>query len=321
MKRRDWMHWPLAALALTSCLVFAQDTRTVRIVVPFPAGGATDAIARLIGQKMAQDSGQPVVVDNRTGASGQIGTAHVKAAKPDGLTYLFTPDHTIVTLPVLMDNPGFDPLKDFTAVGQVARFQLAVTTAAPQGPATLAQFQGVARSTPALASVGVPVVGGYPSSVVVALQKSIGVPLTGVPYRGSGPVAADVAGGQVGAGVTGLADVMPMVKGGRLQVLAVTGKRRSSWLPATPTLEEIGVPGLTVDSWYAFFAPAGLPQATAQRFNQALNKALADPEVKRKIAELSIELAPTSLKEADEELRSAAQYWINASKQPDFVRP
>ncbi len=321
MNPRQWLRLPLILLAFAATMAMAQDTRTIRLVVPFPAGGATDAIARMIASKLAQSFGQPVIVDNRTGASGQIGTAYVKSAPPDGLTYLFTPDHTIVTLPVLMDSAGYDPLKDFTAVGQVARFQLALSTSASGGVTNLSGFKEWARAHPDRANFGVPVVGGYPSMVGVALQKSIGVPMTAVPYRGSGPVVTDVAGGQVAAGVTGLADVLPMAQGGRARILAVTGRQRSSMVPDVPTFEELGVPGLTVDSWYAFFAPAGLPTATAERFNRALAKALAEQDIQQKIAELSIELAPTSLKEADDLLKGAARYWLDASKQPDFVRP
>lgn len=321
MKFRQRIRLPLALLALAASAAFAQDGKTVRLVVPFPAGGATDAIARMIAPKLAQEFGQSVIVENRTGASGQIGTAYVKSAAPDGLTYLFTTDHTIATLPVLVDRAGYDPLKDFTAVGQVARFQLALSASIAGGAANLSGLKDVLRANPGRASFGVPVVGGYPSTVGVALQKHIGVPMTAVPYRGSGPVVNDVVGGQVTVGVTGLADVLPMVQGGRARILAVTGMKRSSMVPEVPTFEELGVHGLSSDSWYAFFAPAGLPAGSAERFNLALAKALADKGIKQRIAELSIELAPTSLKDADDVLKSTARYWLEASKQPDFVRP
>lgn len=321
MNFRQRIRLPLALLALVTSVAFAQEAKTVRLVVPFPPGGATDAIARMLAPRLAQELGQPMIVENRTGASGQIGTAHVKSAPPDGLTYLFTTDHTVVTLPVLVAQAGYDPLKDFVALGQVARYPLALTTAATNPANSLAGFKELVRANADRASFGVPVVGGFPSMVGVALQKSMGLPMTAVPYRGSGPVVTDVVGGQVTAGVTGLADAMPMAKGGRVRIFAVTGLKRSSVVPDVPTFEELGVPGLTIDSWYAFFAPAGLPVATAERFNQALAKVLAEREIKQKIAELSIELAPTTLKQADDVLKSAAHYWLNASKQPDFVRP
>lgn len=321
MNFRPVIQMSLAALALTTAAAFAQDSKIVRVVVPFPPGGATDAIARMIAPKLAQELGQSVIVENKTGASGQIGTAFVKSAPPDGLTYLFTTDHTVVTLPVLVANAGFDPMKDFVALGQVARYPLAMTISAASKASTQAEFKELVRAQADRASFGVPVVGGFPSTVGVALQKSIGLPLTAVPYRGSGPVVADVAGGQVTAGVTGLADAMPMAKGNRVRIFAVTGLKRSNVVPEVPTFEELGVTGLTIDSWYAFFGPAGLPSATAERFNLALAKALSDADIKQRIADLSIELAPTTLKQADDILKSAARYWLNASKQPDFVRP
>ena len=321
MNFRPLIRLALIPLAFAATMACAQDGKIIRVVVPFPAGGATDAIARMLAPKLEKELGQTMVVDNRTGASGQIGTAFVKGAPADGSTYLFTTDHTIVTLPVLVDNAGYDPLKDFVALGQVARYPLAMSVASAGSPANLAAFREMVRANPGKASFGVPVVGGFPSTVGVALQKSTGVPMTAVPYRGSGPVVVDVAGGQVSAGVTGLADVMPMAKGGRVRILAITGKKRSAIVPEVPTFDELGVPGLTIDSWYAFFAPAALPAANATRFNQALAKILSDPEIKQKIADLSIELAPSSLKEADEVLKSSARYWLDASRQPDFVRP
>lgn len=321
MNFRQRICLPLVMLAFAASTALAQDSKTIRIVVPFPPGGATDAIARLLAPKLSQELGKTVIIDNRTGASGQIGAAYVKAAQPDGLTYIFSADHPIVTLPVLMEKVGYDPLKDFAAVGQVARFQLALFTATSGRATNLSKLKELVRAEPDRANFGVPVVGGFPSMVGVSLQKSFGVPLNAVPYRGSGPVVADVAGGQVTAGITGLADALPMAQGGRVRILAVTGKNRSSVLPDVPTLDELGVHGLTIDSWYAFFAPAGLPPATAERFNQALSKALQEKDIKQKIAEFSVEVAPTSLKEADAILKNAARFWIDASKQPDFVRP
>jgi tripartite-type tricarboxylate transporter receptor subunit TctC len=311
----------VAVAASYSAVASAQDSKTVRIVVPFPPGGATDTLARTIAPKLSRELAQPVIVENRAGASGQIGTSFVKSATPDGTTYLFSTDHTIVAVPLLIPKAGYDALSDFVAVGQVARFQLALSVSPVTGAKSLPEFADYARANPGRANYGLPVVGGFPSMVGIAITKKIGVPMTAVPYNGSGPVVADVAAGQVSAGVTGLADAMPMFTGGRVRVVAVSGTKRSSVAPDVPTFEELGYSGLTANAWYAFFAPKALPAAIAERFNQALAKALTEPDVKQKIADLSTELAPTSLPEADRELRSAAAFWAEAAKSPDFVRP
>jgi tripartite-type tricarboxylate transporter receptor subunit TctC len=312
----------IALFAAVACpLAQAQDGKVVRIIVPYPPGGATDALARTLATKLGPELDQNVVVDNRPGASGQIGTAFVKGAPADGSTFLFTSDHPIVTLPHLVAKAGYEPLKDFVAVGQVARFSLALSVASSTGAKTLNDFSGYVRANPAKASYGVPVVGGFPSSVGVAVARKIGVPMVAVPFPGSGPVVLNVAGNQVIAGVTGLGDALPLAKAEKVRIVAITGAQRSKIFPDIPTFEELGYPGLAVASWYAFFAPAGTPRAVAQRFNTALVKVLNDPEVKARILEMSIDWAPTTLDESAAEFKAAAGYWTEAAKSPDFVRP
>jgi tripartite-type tricarboxylate transporter receptor subunit TctC len=310
-----------ASLAFATAASWAQDPKLARIVVPFPPGGATDILARTLAPKLAPELGQTVIVENKPGASGQIGTGAVKLAPADGSTYLFTTDHTIVAVPLLFPQAGYDALRDFVAVGQVARFRLALSVSPRTGAKSLPEFAEFARLNPSQANYGLPVVGGFPSMVGVAVAKRIGVPMTAIPYNGSGPVVTNVAADQVASGVTGLADAMPLYQAGRVRLVAVTGTRRSSVVPDVPTFEELGYPGLAVNAWYAFFAPKGLPASVAERFNRALGKALSEQDVKQRIAELSTELAPTSLDEADKELRAAVAFWAEAARSPDFVRP
>lgn len=309
----------VAAFAVPAMQATAQ-TGIVRIIVPFAAGGGTDALARTIAPKLAADLGQNVIVENRPGAGGQIGAAAVKAAAADGSTYLFTPDHPVVTLPHVVDKAGYDA-RDFVAVGQVARFALVLTAGPATGTKTMAEFAAFVKANPDRASYGVPYVGGMASTAGLAISKKLGVKMVAIPYQGSGPVVLAVAGDQVAFGITGLAEALPLTQSGKLSVLAVSGPRRSPQLPDVPTFEELGYPGLTISSWYAFFAPKALPPATAQRFNAALLKALAAPEVKQRIADLAIEYAPTKLEESAAELHKAAAFWNEAAKSPDFVRP
>jgi len=310
----------LFLLLLAVPMVYAQGNKTIHIIVPWPPGGAADAIARTLVPKLEQGMGQPVVVENKAGAGGQLGTKLVKAARPDGLTVMFTSDPPVVTAPVLYDNVGYDPMMDFTALGQVARFKLGLSTAT-KDVSSLRELMELMRAHPGRANYGTPAVGGLPSMIAMALKKQSGVAMTEVAYKGSPPLLTDLIGGQIVSGITGLTEAIPMVQAGRIRMVAITGTKRSSALPDVPTFEELGVPGLSYDLWFAFFGPRGLPTDFATRFNRALNEALMDPNVKQKLAEFSVELAPTSLKEADDELKKSAQYWNRASKQPGFVRP
>lgn len=310
-----------AILALSTCLSWAQGGGTVRLIVPFPPGGATDALARALAPKLSTQLGQNVIVENKAGASGQIGTAFVKSAPADGSVFLFTTDHTIVTVPHLVANAGYEPLRDFVAVGQVARFPLALTVGPATGAKSLADLATYVKANPGKGNYGVPVVGGFPSTVGVMVARRIGVPMVAVPFPGSGPVVTNVAADQVTAGVTGLGDAMQMHKGGRVKVVAITGTRRSAILPNVPTFEESGYPGLTLNSWYGFFAPKALPAQQALRFNRAVAAALAEADIAQRIAELSMEIAPTTLPEAAAEFKTAADFWTDAAKSPEFVRP
>lgn len=311
----------LLGLLSSTALAVAQDGKLLRIVVPFPAGGATDALARSLAPRLGSELGVNAVVENRPGASGQIGTAYVKAAPADGSVVLFTTDHTIVTVPHLVPNAGFEAVRDFVALGQVARFPLSVSVAASSSAKTLGDLLAYYQANPTRRNFGIPVIGGFPSTVGVALNRASGNGLVAVPFQGSGPVLLNVAGDQIAAGITGLGDAVPVHTGGRVRILAITGTRRSPAIPDVPTFEELGVRGLNQVSWYAFFAPKAWPGTTAERFNAALVKALDDPAIKQKISDLSVELAPTRLAESAAELKAAADFWAEAAKSPDFVRP
>lgn len=310
-----------AILCFGVSVASAQGAATLRLVVPFPPGGATDALARALAPKLGVELGRSVIVENRAGASGQIGTAFVKGAPADGSTYLFTTDHTIVTIPHLVSKSGYEARRDFLAVGQVARYPLALSVAPATGAKSLADFASYVKANPDKANYGVPVVGGFPSTVGATVARKIGVSMVVVPFPGSGPVVLNVAADQVNAGVTGLGDAMSMHKGGRLRVVAITGLKRSPILPEVPTFEELGYGGLTLVSWYGIFAPKALPAPMAERFNRALAKVLTDVDVKFRISELSMEIAPTTLAEAATEFEKAADFWTEAAKSVDFVRP
>lgn len=312
----------LAVLALSMLpLIAAAQDKVVKIIVPFPAGGGTDALARLIAPTLARELSANVVVMNRPGASGQIAASYVKSSPPDGTTILFSVDHSLVAVPHLNPKVDYDALRDFVALGQVSRYPIALALSTGPGSKTLAEFAAWVKSHVDRAAYGLPVIGGFPSTVGVAVSKKIGVPMTAVPFVGAAPLLQGLAGDQVPAGITGLPDLMPFHMSGKIRVVAVTGTRRAGVLPDVPTFEELGYRGLAANSWYAFFGPKGMAPSAVSDFNRALNVALSGQEVAQRIRELGHDLAPTTVEEAAAELRSTAAFWAEAARSPDFVRP
>lgn len=308
------------ALAV-SAAAQAQDFKVpIKVVVPFAAGGGTDVIARMLAPRIGKELDQTVFIENRPGASGQIGVQAVKIAPADGSAFLFAPDHSLIIAPLLLPKAPYEP-KDFVAVGQAARFQWAMAVSNVSGAKGVPALIEYIRQDAARGNYGVPLIGGMPAIIGTAVARKAGLKFASVSYNGSAPMAADLAGGTLTSGIAGLQDIIAMHQAGKFRIVAVSGARRSTILRDVPTFEELGYSGLAVGNWYAFFAPRGLPRPLAERFNKALNVALADPEVKQKIADMSLELAPTSLDEADREMKATAVFWEKESRSPDFVRP
>lgn len=295
----------------------AQDFKgPIRIVVPFGAGGATDAVARLVAPGLAAQLGQPVIIDNKPGASGQLGTAAVKAAPPDGSTFLLALDHSVVVVPLMTPSANYDALRDFIAVGQVARFQWTFAVPMNSPAKTLGEFVEAVRKEPSLGNYGVPLQGGVPDVIGTALSKKGNIQMTAVPFGGSATLMPQLVGGHLAAGVTGEPEGLQMFKGGKVRILAISGNKRSTFLPQVPTFEEQGFPGVSVNSFNAFFAPKGLPKPIAEKFNAALRATLADKDVQQKIHEMSLELAPADLQESAQELGRSYEFWKRAGVVP-----
>lgn len=281
----------------------------IKVVVPYAAGGGTDVLARLLAPGLSQALGQNVIIENKAGASGQIGTQLVQGAAPDGATLLFTVDHSLITVPLTVPDVRYDATTDFVALGQAARS--AWTLSIPAG-AAYRDFNAYATATkgdPLLRSYGVPFVGGAPEVVGSAIGKRLGVPMVAVPYSGSGPVIQNVMAGQVPAGITGMPEAMAVHRSGKARVVAVSGAARTPLLPDVPTFKELGIEGLEFHTFLGFFAPKKLPAPMAQEFNAALRKTLADPAVLERIRQMSLQPAPTTLEEASREVDEMARFW------------
>lgn len=305
-----------AALALAGLLPLAATAQSfkqpIKVVVPYAAGGGTDVLARLLGQGLSKELGQPVIIENKAGASGQIGTQFVQAAAPNGATLLFTVDHSLITVPLTTPSARYDAEADFTALGQAARsvWTLSIPATAPYKD--FAGFAAAAKVEAPLRSFGVPFTGGAPTLIGEALGRHWSVAMEAIPFSGSGPVIQNVMAGQVPAGITGMPEAMAVHRSGKARVVAVSGAQRSALLPDVPTFKELGIDGLEFHTFLGFFGPKNLPKEMAQEFNAALRKVLAEPAVLDKLGSMSLQPAPTTLAEARAEVAAMERFWKKA---------
>jgi tripartite-type tricarboxylate transporter receptor subunit TctC len=299
-----------AALALAAGLAVAQDypTKPIRVIVPYPPGGGTDVVARIISEPLAAELGQPIVIDNRGGAAGNVGTDLAAKAPADGYTILLTlSSHTIN--PKLYDKLPFDVEKDFVPISLVAMIPQ-IVVANPSLPANNVQELIVlAKKEPGklnFASVGT----GSPGHIAGELFKlKTGTSMVHIPYKGGGPAVTDTIGGQVQLLFVSMPAAWQFVKAGRLKAIAVTSAKRSLTAPEVPTVAESGVADFVVDSWYGALAPAKTPPAILARLNAAFVKVLENPQVKEKLFAQGAEAAPSTPAEFDKVIKDELAKW------------
>lgn len=257
--------------------------RTIQIVVPYTPGTGGDLLARVLGPKLAERWKVSVVTDNRAGASGNIGTELVAKAAPDGYTLLCTAT-SFGTNPAINRNLPFDPVKSFTPVIQLARSSVAVIVTPGLPAKSMRQFLELARSAPGKLNYSSPGNGSPQHLAMELLKLDTHVDLVHVPYKGSGGALADLVGGHVQAMIVSLQTVAPYVQSGKLRMLAVMSAERSEAFPDVPTLKELGLPDLEVETWYGVFVPAGTSKAIVDKINAELNAALKQPDVRELLA-------------------------------------
>lgn len=284
-------------------------TQPVTMVVPFAAGGSTDLVARIVAQRMSQELGQQVLVDNRGGAGGMLGATAVAQAQPDGYTILMGTIATHALSASLYANPPFDPVADFAPVAWLVTVPN-VLTVNPQFPAqNVEELIALLKEKPgeyAYASSG----NGTPLHLSGELFKSMaGVDIIHVPYQGSGPALVDVIGGAVPISFDNLPSSTEPIRSGQLRALAVTTKERAPNFPDIPTMEEAGVPGYETNSWNALFAPAGTPPQVIARLNEAANTAIQDPEVQKRLAEVGAQIVGSTPEELGEHVKAEVDRW------------
>lgn len=284
----------LLAAALIALPAFAQSPPTLKIIVGYPAGATSDALARIVGEHMAGTLKQTVVVENKPGAGGRIGNELVKAAPPDGNTVLMTPIATMGIFPhSYAGQLRYDPFKDFAPVAHLANFHvgLGVGTAVPAK--TLAEYVAWVKANPQKNGFyGSAAPGSIPHFLGVMFARSAGLELTHVPYKGTAAAMQALAGGEISALSTVAADIRTLVQSDRARLLAMAGDQRDPAFPNVPTFRELGY-DLVAKPWYAMFAPAGTPPAVLDRLAKAAMAAVNDPALNRRLVEMGLE--PTGL--------------------------
>src|SRR5256714_4981018 len=266
--------------------------KPVRLIVPLSAGSAVDTLARIPAQKLSELWGQQIVVDNRVGANGIIGTEAGAKAPPDGYTLLLTNDAALATSPALYPKLPYDPLRDFAPITLAASIPVILVVHSSFPATTVQELVQQAKARPGQIHYAS---GGNGSAQHVPMEmfkQAAGIDLVHVPYKGLIPALNDVVGGQVPVMFVGMSGAVPHVKAGRIRALAIGSATRSAAMPDLPTMQEAGVPGFDYAAWAGFLAPAGTPGAIIDKVNADVNKVLALPEVRDKLAALGFEIAP-----------------------------
>ena len=279
-----------AGLLAVGGIALAQPAGTpIRLLVGFPAGGGTDVIARTLAEKLKDQLGTPVVVENRAGAGGQIAAQALKASPADGHTLFLSHDHSISILPIVVKNPGFDPARDFVPVAGFATFANALAVSGGTPAKSVNEYVAWVRTQRGgKDTIGVPAPASIPEFLVKLIGTKYKLDLQAAPYRGSAPMMADMLGNQISAGIGSVPDFIENQKAGKIRVIAVIGGKRQAVLPQVPTFAELGLSGLEDLPYYGIFAPVGTPQPIIDKYGDALQKVLAMPDVKQKLTTMGL---------------------------------
>jgi tripartite-type tricarboxylate transporter receptor subunit TctC len=298
----------LTLLAPTLARAQSWPTRSITLVVPFAAGGGTDAIARVIAEKLAARLGQPVVVENKAGASGNIGAAMVAGSAPDGYTILMAPSTNALTPALYGKALGYDVVNAVTGVAYVASVPLIVVAPA-DGPKTLPELIALLKKEPGKHSYASSGNGGIIHLAGFLLLEKAGVDALHVPYRGSAPGMIDTIAGRHAFQVDTLGSSKGFLDGGKLRVLAVMADKRLPQLPDVPTVEEAAGFKMAINTWYVMQAPTGTPRPVIEKLNAAFNEALRNPEVVKRMAELAIEPMQSTPEQAKKYFDDQMAFW------------
>ena len=308
----------LLSAALAALLVFAgghvvaqgYPQKPIRLIVPYPAGGATDFFARLAFPKVGEALGQPVVVENRPGAGTAIGASEVARSAPDGYTILLGDAGTYAFNPSLYKKLSYDPAKDFSPISLTGRFALilAVNPTLLKA-ASVQEFVDAAKRAPGKIDYGAPGPGSPIHLAMELFKQRAGITMTPIPYKGGADALSDLIGGRIGALFPDIATGLPQIRAGKIKALAVASEKRVAALPDLPTVSESGYPGFEAWAWQGFVAPAGTPRDVVMKLNGAFAKVMADPALKQRLSESGFEPQTSTPEQFSAYLKSEIAKW------------
>lgn len=306
----------LAAAAAAAALpswTRAQDTaridRPIRLVVPYPPGGTSDLLARTVGARLSARIGQPVVIENKAGAGGVLGSQQVAKAAPDGTTLLLATIASHGIIPALDKKPPYDPVRDFTPITVIAGTPNVLLVNKDLPVRTLAEFLALARSKPGSVTFGSTSLGGSPHMSGELLKVSANIDMLHVPYKGGGPMLIDLMGGQIQAAFDNLPSAMAHIRAGKVRALAITTSKRWPTAPEIPTMAEAGVPGYEMSAWFALMGPPGMAQPLAHMLQGQVAQILQEPDVAKRLLELGAEPGGMSPEEFGRFLTAEHERW------------
>lgn len=306
---------PTLVLFLAACVfgttplaAEAQAARTIRVLVGFPPGAGTDALARIYAEGLSQALGVNVIVDNRPGAGGQIANQALKNAPRDGSVLMFAVDHQIVMLPQIMKNPGFDVERDFAPVARIATYNLCIAVHPALDARNLADLGALVRKDPSLRNYGIPAAGSNAQFMGLLLGRHLGAPLNPIPYKGAAPALIDLAGGQLPMAILPCDAMTEFHRAAKVRIIASAGARRAPTIPDVPTLAEAGVKAPS-DYFLAVYAPAGTAPDALNQIRAATGKLLATPAIKERIAKIGLTPAFAETQELGRIGRESAAFW------------
>ncbi|HXN68789.1 MAG TPA: tripartite tricarboxylate transporter substrate binding protein [Bradyrhizobium sp.] len=308
-----------AALVLANPAVRAQTypSRPITLIIPFAVGGSNDMVGRAIGKKLTEVWGQPVVVENRSGAGGVIGSSVVAAAPPDGYTLLLV-SSTFTINPAIKKNMPFDTVRDFTPIAFIARSPLLVTASNSLKVESAKELLALAGSKPGLISYGSAGPGSINQIAAELIALSAGVKLMHVPYRGGAPALNDLVGGHVDVYVSSLPQVLQLAQTGQAKALAVTSAKRTPQLPDVPTLDEAGIAGFDLWSWWGIVGPAGMPPDVVNALNSEIGKMLNSPELATFLSNEGAEAEAMTPQQFGDLMRLETERWIKVAHEANI---
>ena len=289
-------------------------SRPVRYLVPFPAGGSPDMVARILSERLNKLWGQPVVVENRSGAGGTVAAAVAAKATPDGYTLFQCNIASNAIAYSLYAKLPYHPLRDFAPISRIGTTPSALVVHPSMPAATIVEFISYTKSNPGKVSYGSSGAGSSPHLSMELLQSMAKIKLVHIAYKGAAPAIADLLGGQIPAGIANVPALLPLVQSARLRALAVTGAQRFAQWPSVPTMAESGMPGYDVTSWYGVCAPAGTPRPVIEKVNAGLSAVLRAPDVQQRMNEMVIDAAPTSPEAFAAFIRAETDRWAKVVK-------